>query len=69
MPLAARRLPAQGQGGDGRAGRALRALRQPREERRGRLRLGGRQGLALHQVLYISQRDLIYTGMVNRLRE
>ena len=43
-------LPIFGQGGDGRARRAVRALRQAREERRGRLRLGGRRGLALHQV-------------------
>ena len=50
VPVAARRVPAEGEGGDGRAGRPVRALRQPREERRGRLRPRGRQGLTLNQV-------------------
>ena len=50
VPVAARRVPAEGEGGDGRARRPVRALRQPREERRGRLRPRGRQGLTLHQV-------------------
>ena len=58
VPVAARRVPAEGEGGDGRARRPVRALRQPREERRGRLRPRGRQGLALNQV-HSAIRDLI----------